>query len=35
MSNVWLRRVFLTAVVALAAKTLLYDVARPLLFPPP
>jgi uncharacterized membrane protein YfcA len=25
MTNVWLRRVFLTAVIALAAKTLLYD----------
>jgi uncharacterized membrane protein YfcA len=28
ISNVWLRRVFLTAVVALAVKTLLFDVAR-------
>jgi uncharacterized membrane protein YfcA len=27
MSNVWLRRVFLIAVVALAIKTLLVDVA--------
>jgi uncharacterized membrane protein YfcA len=27
MSNVWLRRVFLTAIIALALKTLLFDVA--------
>jgi hypothetical protein len=26
MSNVWLRRVFLTAVIALAIKTSLFDV---------
>jgi uncharacterized membrane protein YfcA len=31
MQNVWLRRIFLAAVIALALKTLLYDLAYPLI----